>query len=625
MGDYRWISFKQVDKKIDNLGKGFQKLGVKPKDNVLVFAETSASWMLSAQALLRMNVTVVTLYATLGEDGLIHGINETEVSHVVTSQELLPKVKAIIDLCPNVKHVIYIEGFGQPSVSFPSGITLHTLTSVERLGAQVEAITPVAVAGLSLPRPTPEDVAIIMYTSGSTGPPKGVMLAHRNIVATARGFADTFPDVRLDDVYIAFLPLAHVFELATECAFLCHGVPLGYSSPQTLTDRSTGIKRGLRGDASVLRPTIVAAVPLVLDRIRKGVMEVVNRKPILSQKLFRFGMAYKRFWVQCGFQTPLLDGLLFKTIRKTVGGRLRNIVCGSAPLSPDTHEFIRLTFSCQIIQGYGLTETAAGGTAMVCEYPWLSCTTPVFFPNLVLIRKCRAGPECGHCGTSSQDLLHQTGNYSVDDKPNPRGEVVIGGNVVSLGYYKNPGLTETVFKKDADGMSWFYTGDIGEFQPNGNLKIIDRKKDLVKLQMGEYISLGKVEAELKTSPMVENICVYGNGFRSFVVALVVPNKAHLHQIATELGKGGLSYAECCSDPEITLQVLKVLRQHGLQARLHRVELPQRVTLCSEEWLPESGMVTAAFKLRRKVIEQYYQAAINKMYDAEEGADISKST
>jgi long-chain acyl-CoA synthetase len=206
----------------------------------------------------------------------------------------------------------------------------------------------------------------------------------------------------------------------------------------------------------------------------------------------------------------------------------------------------------------------------------------------------------------------EEGGYRVTDSPYPRGEVLIGGDNVSMGYFKLPEATKEEFT-EKDGRRWFKTGDIAEVHADGVFKIIDRKKDLVKLQAGEYVSLGKVEAEMKTSPYVDNICVYGDSSKLFTVALVVPIPAQLQKLAEKMGRNGVSFEVMCKDPELAKAVLKELQDHGTKSKLQKFELPGAVTLCEEPWSPDSGLVTAAFKLKRKNIQDHYQNEINKMY------------
>merc|ERR1719414_2616781 len=206
----------------------------------------------------------------------------------------------------------------------------------------------------------------------------------------------------------------------------------------------------------------------------------------------------------------------------------------------------------------------------------------------------------------------EEGNYRVTDKPNPRGEIIIGGSFVTDGYY----LMEEKTKEDfytQYGKRWFKTGDIGQMEADGTLKIIDRKKDLVKLQFGEYISLGKVESVLKTCPIVENVCIYGDSMKSFVVALVTPDRKQLSELAKKFDKQDMDVSKMCHDKDITGAALRELINHGKKFRLEKFELPGALTLLDDIWLPETGLVTAAFKLKRKPIEQKYAADIDRMY------------
>lgn len=592
LGEYLWDSFDRVNFRVNNFAKALYSMGYSRGHNVVLFAETRADWLIACLGSLKSNVTVVTLYATLGDDALVHGINETESTLIITSYDLLPKFKVLLNKTPKVQQVIYMDSQVHSNKKasldgFPNNVQFNTFKEIEQQGNDM----PDAVQE-SLPTPTKDDIAIIMYTSGSTGLPKGVIISHNNLISALHGLSNVI-EMREDDMYLGYLPLAHVLELLAELLCLLHGVPIGYSNAQTISDTSTRVKKGCKGDAAVLQPTFMATVPLILDRIFKTVHDTVNdHGGSFTSAFFEFAYHYKLRHLQNGYQTPILDRLVFQKLRDMLGGRLRLMVTGSAPLSPETHNFVRVCISCPLLQAYGLTETCACATGMAVDD----------------LSVGRIGQPMKSCQIMLRDW--EEGNYRATDKPYPRGEIIIGGDSVCVDYYKMNSKSEDFLEQD--GMRWFCSGDIGEVHEDGCFKIIDRKKDLVKLQFGEYVSLGKAEAALKTLNVIDNICIYGDSSKDFVIALVVPNHRALQMLATEMGKDG-SISELIDDPEINKAVEKRITTHGIQCKLQRFEIPRRCKLVQEVWMPNDGLVTAAYKLKRKNIQQFYQPVIDSLY------------
>ncbi|CAH1104813.1 unnamed protein product [Psylliodes chrysocephalus] len=587
MGDYKWKTFSEVNILASNFGKGVRELGNPAGKNVAIFAETRAEWMIAAHGIFKQNIPLVTIYATLGDDAIAHAINETEVSTIITSYELLSKFKNILRMTPRVQTLIYMEDQlkGLESADgYKEGVQIIKFEDVIKQGAKSSIVAE---------PPKTDDIAIIMYTSGSTGVPKGVILKQRNLIATLKGFCDSTP-IYETDIMIGFLPLAHVFELLVESVCQFAGVPIGYSGPLTMTDFSNKIQKGTKGDATVLCPTVLTSVPLILDRISKNIQERVSKSGNLKKVIFKFAYEYKSAWKKRGYATPLIDKLIFSPITNLVGGNMRLMIAGGAPLSPETHEQISTCLCVTIIQGYGLTET----TSCACVQDLYDMTFG------------RVGAPCTICDIKL--ISWEEGNYRVTDKPYPRGEIIIGGDNISAGYYKLPEKTDEDFF-EADGKRWFRTGDIVEVHEDGVVKIIDRKKDLVKLQAGEYVSLGKVEAELKTCPLVDNICVYGESSKDFCVALVVPNQQNLEDLAAKKGVENKSFEELCVNPVIEKAVVKELAEHGKKSKLAKFEIPAAIKLVTEVWSPDMGLVTAAFKLKRKDIQERYKHEINRMY------------
>ncbi|MBN3289703.1 ACSL4 ligase, partial [Polypterus senegalus] len=599
LGEYKWITYEEMNIQVSHFGSGLAALGQKPKSLICIFCETRAEWMISANACFRYNFPLVTLYATLGQDAIVYGLNHCGVTHLITSVELLDtKLKGVFSKLPNLKHVIYVDKKNINNADYPEEIQIHSFESVLELGAKPEHFEDFQNKVRSLPlchlclvyfaasvppsHPCSSDLAIIMYTSGSTGIPKGVMIAHSNLVAGMAGQCERIPNLGPGDTYIGYLPLAHVLELSAELSCLSNGCRIGYSSPLTLSDKSAKIKTGTQGDCTVLKPTLMAAVPEIMDRIYNNVMNNVQEMSCFRRKIFKFAYNYKLEKIKHGHDTPLCNKVIFKKVKSLLGGNIRLMLSGGAPLSPTTQRFMNICFCCPVGQGYGLTETCGAGTIMESSDNTVGRVGAPLMCNEISLRDW---PE---------------GGYTEKDKPNPRGEILIGGPNVTMGYYKNEEANKDYFV-DERGQRWFCTGDIGEFHPDGCLQIVDRKKDLVKLQAGEYVSLAKVESALKND-------------QNYVICFVVPNQNKLTLLANKIGVRG-SWEEICNHPCVEAQVLKEIIEVAASnaAKLERFETPVKVRLSPEPWTPDSGLVTDAFKLKRKELKKHFINDIEKMY------------
>jgi len=583
LGEYQFQTYQQVFERVERVSSGLIALGHKPRENLGIFAETQAGWIVTLQAATRQSIPVVTVYASLGDDALVHALGETEVKTVVADLKLMGKLAKVADKLTTIERVIYFDDIN-PDMELPKMPKSWHIVQMK----EVEALGEKQLAKPTLPKAS--DLAVIMYTSGSTGMPKGVMIPHSAIVAASAGVlaSVSWADQRV--VYLAYLPLAHVLELAAEHAILTLGACIGYGSALTLTDQSPKLQKGTKGDAPTLRPTIIAAVPAIMDRIRDSVNAKISQAGFPVSTLYKIAYKSRLAALESGFEglgimRRVWDLLVFRKVKDILGGRLQMIVSGGAPLSGDTQRFINIAMGCPIAQGYGLTETCAIGT--IAELDDLSVG--------------RVGPPVASCNVKLIDWSE--GNYRTTDKPLPRGEICIGGPVVTRGYYKNEKKTKEDFSEDEDGVRWFHTGDVGQWHPDGVLEIVDRKKDIVKLQMGEYVSLGKVEAALSSSPYVDNLMVYADSNHSFCVALVVASKA-LKDWA-----GGKDL----NGKEVEEEVKKSMQKVAKEAKLEKFEVPAKVKVLEEPWTPDNGLVTQAMKLKRDPIRKKFREDLDKMY------------
>jgi len=601
LGDYHWRSFSDLEVEAEMLSKGLCSLGLKAGDKIAMIAETRAEWLITAYAAFKNNLSVVTIYTNLGNDGIIHALTETKTSVAFCTHDTLKKLAQVSSECPDLKHVVVMKS--QLRAEFDAstmreGVMVQTFDSVMNLRIFRSEAGPSCgndALAIGQPRggpegPRPNDTAIIMYTSGSTGKPKGVMLSHGNLIASMSSLLN-IATFKPGDRYIGYLPLAHVLELLAETSCLLYGIRIGYSSPLTLTNKSSKVKAGSKGDANVLRPTLMCAVPLILERIYKSIVDTMRRQGWAAEELFHYFVAYKMKWQDRGFDTPILNKTLFRKIRYFLGGRVRLLLSGGAPLSPDTHSLVRTCLCVPLMQGYGLTETTACASVTSIH----DRTTG------------RAGAPL--LNVKMKIVSWEEGNYLVTDKPNPRGEIHIGGDNVALGYFENEEKTKEDFY-DEDDTRWFRTGDIGEVDEDGVFRIVDRKKDLVKLQGGEYVSYGKVESVLKTHGTIENICVYADPNKDYTVAVAVPSLS----VINDTFGSKLSADTVNNEAEVKNKMIAELGKFALKNGLEKFEIPKKIYLdAGFEWSPDSGLVTAAFKIRRRNVYEKYADEIAAMY------------
>lgn len=585
LSDYKYMSFVEFEKQALSLGAGFKKLGMGATDRVHIFAATSSQWLAIAHGALSQSMAIVTAYDTLGEDGLKHSMLQTHAKAIFLDPTLLPKLVKPLQEAKDIKYVIYSTTNEAKQKDIDTLKTAHpelTLLSFDELvkSGEDNPVNPVP--------PTPEDLACIMYTSGSTGTPKGVLLKHRNVVAAIAG-VDVIvgPYIGPGDSLLTYLPLAHILEFVFENACLYWGGTMGYGTIRTLSDTSV---RKCKGDIRELKPTILVGVPQVWETVKKGIVAKANSGNVVVRNLFWGALAAKDFLLSSGLPgSGILDAIVFNKVKDATGGKLRICMNGGGPISKETQRFISLAIT-PMISGYGLTETSAMGALM----------DPLAWTDNAL----------GEIPASIEMKLvdFADAGYFSTNKP-PQGEIWIRGGSVTDGYLDLEQENKDSFTEDG----WFKTGDIGEFDAKGQIRIIDRKKNLVKTLNGEYIALEKLESIYRSVTVVANICVYAALDKSRPIAIIVPAEPALKKIAGENGVKGDHLEELTHNDKLNSTVLKQLQDAGRKGGLAPFEIIEGVVLADEEWTPQNGFTTAATKINRKAILNKYAKEVDKAY------------
>ncbi|PVF94705.1 acetyl-CoA synthetase-like protein [Serendipita vermifera] len=599
LGGYQYVSYTEVRERAHNIAKALLELGVEKGDTWNIYATTSPTWQWMQYACSIISVTVATAYDTLGEAGLTHSLNETECIGLFTNAELLPIVAAVLPRTPSIRYIVYdgkapqavLDNVYASANSCNQGTRIFTIDELLAFGKGKPEIPPDR-------KPKSTYTACIMYTAGTTGNPKGVVLRHSTVCASVAGALSLLGSLMSseEDSFLAFLPSAHILEYIVEMVLQFAGVRIGYGRIKTLTDMSV---RECLGDLREFKPTIMIGVPAIWETIRKGIITKVNRMGSWKKSMFGIGMSVKRAKVP--ILAKIMDNVVFAAVRDQTGGRLRYVLSGGAAISVETQEFLSLAL-VKVLQGYGLTETC--GTVCVLPPEFLSFG-PAGLPVPSVEIKLLDVPDAG---------------YKAQGNP-PQGEILVRGHSVTTGYYNRPDLNNDpeIFTEDG----WFRTGDVGQFNEDGTVSIIDRVKNLVKLQGGEYIALERLDTIYRTSSLVANGCVYATSESKQPIMIAFPHEQHLRnaiKIATYAGNLALPPADVefhrlCKNKAVRELVLKDLVAVAKRNRLRSIEVVQAVVLGPDEWTTGSGLVTAAQKVQRKNVEKAFKDQIMAAYKA----------
>jgi long-chain acyl-CoA synthetase len=569
----RWVpvSHTAFNERVRAVHAGLRELGIAPGERVAILSENRPEWAVVDYACLTARAVDVPVYPTLTAPQVAHLLRDSGARLVfVSTAAQLEKVAEIRGELPDLGWV----------VGFDADLTGGGVMPLEVLEARGRAALD------RYPRwreealaARPDDLATIIYTSGTTGEPKGVMLTHGNIASNVAAACQVLP-LAEDDECLSLLPLSHIFERMTGHYSMFHtGVVINYArSIETVPQ-----------DLIETRPTLVAAVPRLFEKIYARAVERATQGPALRRRVFFWARRTGEAWATlrlAGRPVPLglrlrhriADELVFAKVRARVGGRLRVFISGGAPLNPEVALFF-FAAGLPVYEGYGLTETS----------PVLTVNTP----------------DAVRLGTVGRPLP------GVELRIADDGEILARGPNIMRGYYNMPEATAEVL--DADG--WFHTGDIGEIDDDGFLRITDRKKDLIATAGGKKIAPQPIEGMLRQNPFIANAVMLGDR-RKFAIVLLAPDFPQLEEWARGRGLAFGSRSELVRLPEVTAHLEAEARKHLRD--LARFEVPKKFLVVDREFSIETGELTPKLSVRRKVVEDHYRDEIDALYVAAEG-------
>uniref|UniRef100_A0A8C2B2D2 Arachidonate--CoA ligase n=1 Tax=Cyprinus carpio TaxID=7962 RepID=A0A8C2B2D2_CYPCA len=507
-----------------------------------IFAQNRPEWTISELACYTYSLVAVPLYDTLGTEAISYIIDKATISTVIC--DIADKARLILDCVSGRKH------------------SITTIVIMENFDSELTA------------QAQQKGIEILRN-------PKGAMITHGNVVSNCSAFIKVTEGLLKpspQDVIISFLPLAHMFERVVEGVLLVHGARIGYFQ---------GDIRLLMDDLKTLKPTIFPVVPRLLNRMFDKIFGQANTP--LKRWLLDFATSRKEAELKSGVvrKDSMWDKLIFSKVQASLGGCVRLMITGAAPVSPTVLTFLRAALGCQFYEGYGQTECTAGCT-MSLPGDWtaghVGAPLPCNFVKLVDVAEM---------------------NYFA---ANGEGEVCVKGSNVFQGYLKDQEQTSEAIDKDG----WLHTGDVGKWLPNGTLKIIDRKKHIFKLAQGEYIAPEKIENIYSRSDPVAQVFVHGDSLQACLVGIVVPDPDFLPGWAKKRGIEG-SYTEMCKSKELKNAILEDIIRLGKEAGLKSFEQVRDIALHMEMFSVQNGLLTPTLKAKRAELRNHFKQQTDQLY------------